>query len=60
MLRVGGIKEKVMAAARSGIKQVILPAQNDNDWLEVPEEIRKKMKVHFVKQLADALPKALV
>ncbi len=60
VLRVGGIKEKVMAAARSGIKQVILPAQNDNDWLEVPEEIRKKMKVHFVKQLADALPKALV
>jgi ATP-dependent Lon protease len=59
VLRVGGIKEKVMAAARSGIKQVILPAQNENDWLEVPEEIRKKMKVHFVKQLADALPKAL-
>lgn len=60
VLRVGGIKEKVMAAARSGIKQVILPAQNQNDWLEVPEEIRKKMKAHFVNHLSEALPKALV
>jgi ATP-dependent Lon protease len=60
VLRVGGIKEKVMAAARSGIREVLLPAQNENDWLEVPEEIRKRMKVHFVKQLCDLIPKALV
>ncbi len=60
VLRVGGIKEKVMAAARSGVKQVILPKQNQNDWLEVPEEIRKRMKVHFVERLSEALSKALM
>ncbi|MBI1839227.1 MAG: endopeptidase La [Verrucomicrobia bacterium] len=60
VLRVGGIKEKVMAAARSGIRELILSNQNENDWLEVPEEIRKKMKVHFVKQIAEVLPRALV
>ena len=60
VLRVGGIKEKVMAAARSGIREMILPDQNRNDWLEVPDEIRKKMKIHFVKQICDLLPKALV
>lgn len=60
VLRVGGIKEKVMAAARSGVKQVILPKQNQNDWLEVPAEIRERMKVHFIDRLAEALPKALL
>lgn len=59
VLRVGGIKEKVMAAARSGLKRVILPDQNRNDWLEVPEEVRNKMTVHFVRTISDALPLAL-
>ncbi|MBC8001401.1 MAG: endopeptidase La, partial [Opitutaceae bacterium] len=59
VLRVGGIKEKVLAAARSGIKQVILPIDNRNDWLEVPEEVRKKMKVHFVGRISDLFPLAL-
>src|SRR5262249_9326354 len=44
VLRVGGIKEKTIAAARSGIKEVILPELNRNDWLEVPAEIRQKLK----------------
>lgn len=60
VLRVGGIKEKVMAASRFGVKQVILSDQNRNDWEEVPEEIRKRMKAHFVKHLSEVLPKALV
>ncbi|MBM3848212.1 MAG: endopeptidase La, partial [Verrucomicrobia bacterium] len=59
VMKVGGIKEKVMAAARSGIKQVIIPDQNRNDWLEVPEEVRAKIRVHFVKTLSDAMAKAL-
>lgn len=59
VMRVGGIKEKVLAAARSGIKQLILPAGNKNDWQEVPEETRKKLKVHFVERIAEALPLAL-
>ena len=59
VLRVGGIKEKVIAASRFGIKQVILPEGNQGDWLDVPEEVRKKMKVHFVRQIAEVLPLAL-
>lgn len=59
VLRVGGIKEKVMAAARSRLKEVILPQQNKNDWQEVPAEVRKKMKVHFVDHISQLVPLAL-
>jgi len=59
VMRVGGIKEKVLAAARFGIKEVLLPESNRNDWTEVPEEVRKKLKVHFIRHIADALPLAL-
>jgi len=59
VLRVGGIKEKVMAAARSGMKEVILPQQNKNDWTEVPAEVRKKLKAHFVDHISDLIKIAL-
>ncbi|MGO8926695.1 MAG: endopeptidase La [Limisphaerales bacterium] len=59
VMRVGGIKEKVLAAARFGIKQVILPEQNRADWSEVPEEVRLKLKVHFIRHISELLPLAL-
>jgi ATP-dependent Lon protease len=59
VLRVGGIKEKVLAAARSGMKEVILPEQNRNDWLEVPAEVRQKIKAHFVNEISQLFPIAL-
>jgi ATP-dependent Lon protease len=59
VLRVGGIKEKVLAAARSGLKTVILPEQNRNDWLEVPVEVRDKMKAHFVNEISQVFDVAL-
>src|SRR5438270_82231 len=59
VLRVGGIKEKVLAAARFGIKTILLPEQNQPDWTEVPEEVRNKLKVHFVRHISDLLPLAL-
>jgi ATP-dependent Lon protease len=59
VLRVGGIKEKVLAAARFGIKEVVLPEQNRTDWSEVPDEVRKKLKVHFVQRIAELLPLTL-
>jgi len=59
VMRVGGIKEKVMAAARFGVKQVILPEGNKPDWLDVPAEVRARLKVHFVKQISEVLPLAL-
>lgn len=59
VLRVGGIKEKVMAAARSGIGKVILPTQCRNDWEEVPPEVRKRLKVHFIDHISELIPLAL-
>jgi len=59
VLRVGGIKEKVLAAHRSGVKQLILPEQNRNDWLEVPEDVRRKLTAHFVRHIDDLIPLAL-
>ncbi|MBU6399667.1 MAG: endopeptidase La, partial [Verrucomicrobia bacterium] len=59
VLPVGGIKEKVLAAARSGIKRVILPEQNRKDWVDVPAEIRQKVKATFVRHIAGAISPAL-
>jgi ATP-dependent Lon protease len=60
VLAVGGIKEKVLAAARSGLKQVILPEENRKDWNEVPAEVREKITGHFVKQISELIQFALV
>lgn len=59
ILPVGGIKEKVLAAVRTGIRQVILPKQNQTDWLEIPDEVRRKIKVHFVDRISDLIPLTL-
>jgi len=59
VLRVGGIKEKVLAAVRFGIKEVILPELNKSDWLDVPAEVRAKLKVHFVRHISDVIRLAL-
>ncbi len=59
VLRVGGIKEKVLAAARHGMKEVILPEQNKPDWDDVPAEVRQRLKVHFVRHIAEIFPLAL-
>ena len=59
VLRVGGIKEKVIAASRFGVKQVILPEGNKPDWEDVPVEVRAKLQVHFVKQISEVLQLAL-
>ena len=59
VLPVGGIKEKVLAAQRAGIKTVIMPARNERDLQEVPEKIRKKMKFIFVEKLHEVFEIAL-
>jgi ATP-dependent Lon protease len=59
VMRVGGIKEKVLAAARFGIKEVLLPEQNKADWTDVPEEVRNKLKVHFIRHISQLLPLTL-
>ncbi|HOX03704.1 MAG TPA: endopeptidase La [Candidatus Paceibacterota bacterium] len=60
ILPVGGIKEKALAASRSGIRSLLLPEANRKEWMEVPAEVRERMGVHFVDNLAQAFPFALV
>ena len=59
ILPVGGIKEKVLAASRSGVKEILLPEQNRKDLADIPTEVRRKTKFHFVKTIEDALRLAL-
>ncbi len=60
ILPVGGIKEKVLAARRAGIKVVMLPEKNKKDLDEIPEEIRKGLTLHFINHIDEALKHALV
>lgn len=48
VLEVGGIKEKIIAAKRTGIKHVIMPARNEKDYIEIPDYIRRGLTPHFV------------
>jgi len=59
VLAVGGIKEKVLAASRSGIKHIILPERNKNDLEEIPEKIRAHLQFHLVKKMDEVLEIAL-
>ena len=53
VLPVGGIKEKVIGAHRVGIREVILPADNEADAGDIPKEVSKDMKIHFAKNYED-------
>ncbi len=59
VMPVGGIKEKVLAAKRAGIKEIILPFENKKDLQEVPERHRKGMKFYAVKHFDEVLKIAL-
>ena len=59
VLPVGGIKEKILAASRSGIKHIILPERNRNDLEEIPEKIKDNLKFHLVKKMDEVLDIAL-
>ena len=55
VLPIGGVKEKLLAASRAGIKQVILPVKNENDLIELPEEIKKTLQIHLVDKIGEAV-----
>jgi ATP-dependent Lon protease len=59
VLPIGGIKEKMLAARRAGIKTVILPKRNEADLEEIPEELKKDMKFVFVENVDEVLKAAL-
>jgi ATP-dependent Lon protease len=60
VLPIGGVKEKVLAAHRAGIKIVILPDKNRKDLEEIPEEIRQELDFRFVKRMEEVLEIALL
>jgi ATP-dependent Lon protease len=59
VLPVGGIKEKVLAAHRAGIREVMLPARNEKDLEDVPAEVLESLQLHFVSESMEAVHKAL-
>lgn len=59
VLRIGGVKEKVLAAHRAGIKTVILPEKNQEDISEIPETVKNEIEFHFVKEMQQVILIAL-
>ncbi len=59
VLPVGGIKEKVLAGMRAGIKAIILPKKNEKDLEEIPEHIRNQMNFKFIQRMDEAIEQAL-
>jgi ATP-dependent Lon protease len=59
VMPVGGIKEKVVAAARAGIRTVILPARNRRDLEDIPESVRSRMEFVWAEKIEDVLARAL-
>jgi ATP-dependent Lon protease len=59
VLRIGGVKEKVMAAQRAGLTTIIMPKSNEVDIEDVPAEVRKELSLHFVEDVDEVLKLAL-
>ena len=59
VLPIGGVKEKVTAAHRSGIKTIILPDHNRKDLEDIPDHIKKDLEFHFAKEMMDVIDVAI-
>ena len=59
VLPIGGVKQKVLAAERAGLTEVVLPARNGPDLDDVPEAVRERMTFHLVDDVSDVLAIAL-
>jgi ATP-dependent Lon protease len=59
VLPVGGIKEKLLAAHRAGIREVIMPMRNERDLEEVPKDVRNDLIVHLIRRVDEVLPLVL-
>jgi len=60
VLEIGGVKEKVLAAYRSGLREIIMPKSNEKDLRDVPDEVRKNMSFVFVERMDEVLRLALL
>ena len=59
VLPIGGLKEKLLAAHRQGVFEIVLPKDNERDLADIPENIRKEMKLHFATSMDEVLKIAL-
>ncbi len=59
VLPIGGLKEKTLAARRAGIKTVIVPARNEKDMPDIPQEVKDNLQFHFVSNIDEVLKYAL-
>jgi ATP-dependent Lon protease len=60
VLPIGGLKEKTLAAKRAGIRQVVVPKRNEKDLPDIPDEVKKTVKFHFVENIDQVLEIALL
>jgi ATP-dependent Lon protease len=56
---VGGLKEKILAAHRAGIRRILLPARNEADIEDLPDDVRKELQIVFVSQIREVIDAAL-
>jgi ATP-dependent Lon protease len=59
VLPVGGIKEKIVAAHRAGLRHIMLPARNRKDFEDIPEEVRQQLTFTWLERVDDAVDSAL-
>jgi ATP-dependent Lon protease len=60
VLPIGGLKEKLTAAARAGVTSVLVPERNKNDLIDLPDEVRKLLDIKLVETIDDVLALALL
>ena len=60
VLPIGGVKEKLLAAYRAGIRVILLPKENQKDLEEVPEYVQKAFRIILAEDISDVLSTALV
>jgi len=60
VLPIGGVKEKVLAAQRAGVRRMILPAPNKKDLIDIPQKVKKQMEFIFVEEIQDVFEHALI
>jgi len=59
VLPIGGVKQKVLAAKRAGLKEVILPKRNEADLDDLPEAVRQEVQIHLASDVSEVLAIAL-